>query len=267
LKIGWVLDYMAAGCWIFREIQPDVKFGMVAGVVMVKRTGLTFMRPLDDFGGFRTTEMVANDWAYECPGHRWEYSANGEWRGCPICEAEENGDHVVAAWRSQFRALPARGVTTHPDPALCCSDYPACDCASVRAVWPGGRAPVVGVGWWCLCGCHHSLEEPGCPLCLDPRIRPGYPIMLAMNRMSAQQRRDMVAAINAVQFGHPIVVVSDAPGGQIRYRHDLSDHSVRWLSESRGWSDIHLPPGWRCGCGVQRDGHDDCCLICGWRRR
>ena len=288
---------MFGGCSIYRESMPEVKYfapGGINGAIMVTRTGLTFTMPLDDFGGFRSAEITANDWAYECPGHRWEYSANGEWRGCHICEAEETGVVVREAWRATFKSLPAAG-TTHPDPVRCCDDYPACDCAAVRSIWPGGVAPIVGVGWWCGCGCHHALETDGCPLCGDRRLKRGMTIKTAMGRMSNRALADL---INAVPFG--IMVPLGALQTKVVFARDFdvekaiaplrdamdamgkvgerAAESIRWLAQSPGWSMGHIvepgiaivdgtePTAWRCQCGGTHGLDVDECPGCGHRR-
>lgn len=88
MRFSWVLDYMFGGCWIYRESQPDVRYRKLTGRIIFEVDG--------EFGGlatsFEDTEILADDWAYACSGHKWEYNTAGTWRGCPICETEEQGD-------------------------------------------------------------------------------------------------------------------------------------------------------------------------------
>lgn len=143
-KLDWILCMLRQGCIIYRESEPKIYYQRSSGRILRFHPQSTYLLGTDRFC---FDDLVAEDWAYRCPGHDWQYDPDdASMRQYRICEHEEyNGAWANARaiwlnareeeWRKTAKALPAAGVTTHPEPATCCENYPRCNCEEMNRLY------------------------------------------------------------------------------------------------------------------------------------
>lgn len=140
MKLDWVLDMLLRGCDVYRLARPDFVYRFVDSEIICARPGGRNIECR-----LRSGDVLANDWVYRCPGHKWQYHPDYDIRQCSICEKEESGDFLAekSAYSASLdieraktaKALPMPGDTCHPGEETCCERWPKCDCHSESLGW------------------------------------------------------------------------------------------------------------------------------------